>query len=147
MPLIWRQRKNISLLISGSFPSDDIKHLITSDKRLFIIENPKSISTVLNCGRVLLNPAQRGSGVNLKTIDMLSVGKPFVGTPQSLSGLPGSLKKLLGDYVTIECFTNRILELLDDSSLFPAEEIEQLLTLYFGDNRIELLLNELKVDK
>lgn len=52
-----------------------------------LVPDPADISDLIGRGRVMLNPILHGSGVNIKTIDMLASGQPVVTTTKGARGI------------------------------------------------------------
>jgi len=57
-----------------------------------LLANPPDSGAVLGNGRVLINPILSGSGVNIKSIEMLLVGAPVVTTSIGVRGLPEKVR-------------------------------------------------------
>ncbi|MYM83983.1 glycosyltransferase [Duganella sp. FT50W] len=94
MPLVWRQTPDATLTVAGSNPSEDVVRLVASDARLQLLPNVADVPALLANARVLLNPVLSGSGVNVKTLDMLMTDRPIVSTPQGVAGLTPELRAL-----------------------------------------------------
>lgn len=74
--------------IAGSRPSEEVKALARSDERIELIPNPVEIAPLLAQARVLVNPLQGGSGVNLKSVEMLYSQAQLLSTRIGVQGLP-----------------------------------------------------------
>ncbi|NRR31604.1 glycosyltransferase family 4 protein [Oxalobacteraceae bacterium] len=94
MPLVWRERPEVALTIAGSAPSDEVRALVAGDSRLRLLANVKDAPGLMASARVLLNPVLSGSGVNVKTLDMLMTERPIVSSRQGVAGLLPELQAL-----------------------------------------------------
>lgn len=94
MPVVWSLRPCTMLHVGGSRPVQSVRDLMSSSAMLRLYENVGDAMDFLARSAVLLNPVLTGSGVNIKTIDMLMTERPIVTTPQGVAGLPGELKGL-----------------------------------------------------
>ena len=88
LPLLGAQR--LSLLLAGSRPSDAVRALAASDGRITLLADPPDMPALVGAARVLVNPVQAGSGVNLKSVEMLFSGAALVSTPAGVQGLPAA---------------------------------------------------------
>lgn len=88
LPLVKKYRPDVSVCIAGSNPSGELRSALVLYKNIFLIENPISASEVFFSGRCLINPALSGSGVNIKSVEMLLYDVPIVVTSQAVKGLP-----------------------------------------------------------
>jgi hypothetical protein len=92
LPELRRARGSISVAVAGSRPTRRVRRLCEAMAGVSLIVDPKSPWTVYRSGRVLVNPAQRGSGVQIKTVEMLHTDAPIVCTPVGAQGLPALAK-------------------------------------------------------
>jgi glycosyltransferase involved in cell wall biosynthesis len=104
------QRPGLRVLLAGSDPSADVQRLAASDARIELIANPPDMPSLVRQGRVLVNPVRAGSGVNLKSVEMLFTRSALVSTRVGVQGLPATVQA---------CFA-----LADDADAF-ARAIEQ----------------------
>lgn len=92
----WLLRRVLPLLpapglrvaLAGSRPSEAVRRLAAGDARVTLLADPPSIPAVAGAARVLVNPVQAGSGVNLKSVEMLFSQAALVSTPAGVQGLP-----------------------------------------------------------
>lgn len=89
--LVQRQGREMRLVLAGSNPTAAIESLPRAGNGIEIVANPESMDEVYAQASVLINPALRGSGVNIKTIDMMSAGKPMVLSAAAVAGLPPAI--------------------------------------------------------
>lgn len=92
----WLVRRVLPLLpapglrvaLAGSRPSEAVRRLVATDARVTLLADPPSVPAVAGAARVLVNPVQAGSGVNLKSVEMLFGSAALVSTPAGVQGLP-----------------------------------------------------------
>lgn len=92
----WLVRRVLPLLpapglrvaLAGSRPSEAVRRLAATDARITLLADPPSIPAVAGAARVLVNTVQAGSGVNLKSVEMLFGSAALVSTPAGVQGLP-----------------------------------------------------------
>ena len=60
-----------------------------------MIIDPVDAMQTLESARILMNPILHGSGVNIKTIDMLATGLPVITTSKGARGLPPEIQDIL----------------------------------------------------
>lgn len=115
LPEIRTRLPNIKVLIAGAKPINKIRQLCEDTDGVDLSINPPSSTEIYNSGRVLINPVLTGSGVSIKSLEMLMTGKPIVSTPQGIAGLPISVR----DYFKIasdkQSFAAAIINLLSNS--------------------------------
>lgn len=83
-------------------------------ERLFWAGLVDSLRPLYAAARVIIAPVISGTGVKIKVIEMLALGKPFVATRESLAGLPDELETLGCDGAT--SFARRVSDLLRSRS-------------------------------
>lgn len=74
--------------------------------------NPPDVSVFYPRARVVINPLQQGSGVNLKMIEALASGRPVVATPAAIRGLPDQVRSHLAVCSTPEAFASAAIDIL-----------------------------------
>jgi len=142
LPLLKISFPDIKILIAGSNPSSQIKELchdLREDVDLNI--NPSNAAQIYRMGKVLINPISVGTGVSIKSIDMLAAGKPIVSFPKGLAGLPEEVKKYFDVAQDASSFTASIAGYLKGRSYQKADR--QLLDSYFGITAIQSFLSNL----
>jgi glycosyltransferase involved in cell wall biosynthesis len=78
----------LRIAIAGSGPTQAVRALVATDSRVVLIENPPDMAAVVSAARVLVNPMRAGSGVNLKSVEMLFTEAALVSTPVGVKGMP-----------------------------------------------------------
>lgn len=94
LPLIWNIRPNTTFLLAGSNPNQAIINLCESDGRYTLCPNPLQLDQLYGLIDVLINPVQFGSGINIKTIDMIFRNNPVVSTSVGVQGLPQEINRV-----------------------------------------------------
>jgi len=141
-PLIRAKLPTVKVLIAGSNPVDKLRHLCEENEGVDLSINPLSSAAVYDSGRVLINPVLTGSGVSIKSIEMLNAGRPIVSTPQGIAGLPEEVRKYFRIAVDTESFAVEILKLLSTTPEFSVDRA--LLKSFFGTQMIEDIVDEIK---
>jgi len=78
----------LRIWVAGSRPLGTVREALRTDERIRLIENPPNMAGVLRSARVIVNPVQAGSGVNIKAIEMLFSSAHLVSTTAGAAGLP-----------------------------------------------------------
>jgi glycosyltransferase involved in cell wall biosynthesis len=113
MPLIWRQRPTVRLLVVGKDPSPDIKKM-EENPLITVTGTVSDIRPYLWQSTVAVAPLVYGAGIQNKILEAMAVGLPVVTTSKallSLRAVPGR-DILPGD--TPEEFAAFVLRLLDN---------------------------------
>jgi hypothetical protein len=113
MPRVWRQRPDTILTLAGSRPTEAVRALVAKEPRVRLCEDIDDAPAFLASTRVLVNPVQSGSGVNVKTLDMLMTDRPIVSTPQGVAGLSPAIKNQCRVAISAEQFANNIASCLE----------------------------------
>lgn len=116
LPLLKQKVPNIKVLIAGSNPTIEIIDLCSKLKNTVDLKvNPLDAFQVYQSGKVLINPVWIGSGVSIKSIDMLAAGKPIVSYSKGLAGLPEEVKKYFRIAQDSSSFAHEICECLTEN--------------------------------
>lgn len=94
MPFVWKARPQTIFTIAGARPDKVVKQLTDQYVGVELVENVADGPYFLASSRVLVNPVLSGSGVNVKTLDMLMTERPIVSTPQGVAGLTADIQAL-----------------------------------------------------
>jgi glycosyltransferase involved in cell wall biosynthesis len=73
-------------VIAGSNPSDELKHLCDDKAGLKLISNPGNLSEIIAESDIYLCPVGSGSGLKLRIMDALRLGKPVIAHEISARG-------------------------------------------------------------
>jgi glycosyltransferase involved in cell wall biosynthesis len=119
LPGLRSKRPAMSILIAGSNPAQAVIDMIEHDPCLQLRANPPDVTEVRALGRVMINPILQGSGVNVKSVEMLSTDSPIVTTSIGVQGLDADTAKAFLVADTPSEFANMIDFALDHG---PAAE-------------------------
>jgi len=140
-PILKVRSPNIKVLIAGSNPVPKIKTICENKEGLDLKINPPSAMTIYQSGRVLIDPVATGSGVSIKSIDMLAIGQPIISRPKGLSGLPEAARQYFRVASDAPSFADEILNcLVEEQSNTPDRALLESL---FGYPVIENFLSQL----
>jgi hypothetical protein len=117
MPIVWSLRPETILHVAGSRPQTSIRALFANNPKLRLYENVPDVMAFLMESAVLVNPVLTGSGVNVKTLDMLMTHRPIVSTSQGVAGLVPELKALCEVADRADNFAQCLVTQLDSPSL------------------------------
>lgn len=86
LPILRRDRPGTTFCFAGANPSDEARALFAEAPEITLVPDAPSADAILANGRVLVNPILSGSGVNVKSIDMLRYDAPIVTTAIGAQG-------------------------------------------------------------
>jgi glycosyltransferase involved in cell wall biosynthesis len=113
LPKLIERRPNIRIAIGGSNPGDTVKNLCAESENVYLIENPESAFAFYSLSSVLVNPIFKGSGINIKSVEMLFTDKPIITTNLGLRGLPEDVKECFCIADTAEEMVIAIIDVLE----------------------------------
>ena len=142
LPEIRTQLSNVKVLIAGAKPINKIRQLCEDIDGVDLSINPPSSTEIYNSGRVLINPVLTGSGVSIKSLEMLMTGKPIVSTPQGIAGLPISVREYFKITSDKQSFAAAIVNLLSNSHKNHIEP--KLLESLFGTQVIQEVVADIR---
>lgn len=106
--------ENVSIIVAGKNPKDDIINTLQELDRVKLIANPDSIDDILNDTSILLCPARLGSGIKIRVSDGLRNGIPVIAHTTSSRGYSEFIKLgYLYSFNTPSEFANRLFELIN----------------------------------
>lgn len=140
VPIVIAELPKTKILIAGANPVEKIKKLCIQTGVCLKI-NPTSSTDVYNSGRIFINPALTGSGVSIKSVEMLAFNKPIVSTAQGVFGLPSAVKKYFNIALDTKSFATEIVRLLTKQQKMDTDL--KLLQSLFGIQSIENLVEEI----
>ena len=91
-PLVQARLPSAVLLLAGYAPNDRVRSLVAATTGVTLLADPPDVWTLYASARVLVNPARSGSGVNIKSVEMLHVDRPVVSTTVGVGGLPADIR-------------------------------------------------------
>ncbi|MEO0933355.1 MAG: glycosyltransferase, partial [Cyanobacteria bacterium J06641_2] len=142
LPEIRIQIPDIKVLIAGAKPTHKIRQLCDETDGVDLSINPPSSKEIYNSGRVLINPVLTGSGVSIKSLEMLMTGKPIVSTPQGIAGLPISVRQYFKIALDSQSFAAEIVNLISNS--YQTQISTKLLESLFGTQVIHEVVSDIK---
>lgn len=142
LPLVRTAQRDVRVLIAGANPTDAIKNLCRTTAGVSLHVNPDSTHAIYRSGRILVNPVLTGSGVCIKSLEMLGAEKPIVSTPQGIAGLPSSVQEYFHVAADPETFAQKIVNLL--LNYYQPKIDINLLNLHFGSGKVEEILFDLR---
>jgi glycosyltransferase involved in cell wall biosynthesis len=78
LPLVRRERPDVSLLISGVDPSPRVRQLAEQDPLITVTGWVKDIRTSYVSARVFVAPMQIGTGLQNKLLEAMAMGMPCI---------------------------------------------------------------------
>ncbi|MGK7893944.1 MAG: glycosyltransferase [Xenococcus sp. (in: cyanobacteria)] len=145
VPLIRKQLTTVKILIAGLDPVNKIKILCEQTEGVELKINPPSPAAIYRSGRVLINPVSAGSGVNIKSIEMLVSRRPIVTRSQGISGLPEEIQKYFMVAEDPQSFAKEIVNCLSTTTTTTNNIESSLLNSYFGPQAIKNILSDFEL--
>jgi hypothetical protein len=113
LPIVRRARSAIKVRLAGSQPNVIMRKLVAHYPDISLLENPPDASQVWREGRILVNPILTGSGMNIKSVEMLSYDAHLVTTSIGVRGFTNDVRGEFRVADTPEDFAAAILEKID----------------------------------
>lgn len=79
---------DLTIAVAGSRPTPFVRRLLEGVPNLKLFADPADMAPIVASSRVLINPVLAGSGVNIKSIEMLFTESQLVSTPVGVQGVP-----------------------------------------------------------
>lgn len=121
-PLLLDARPEMTMLLAGSSPSDVVREAVRNARQVTLLENPPDVVPVLRDARVLVNPVFAGSGVNVKSVEMLFTPAWLVASSQGVAGLPEHVRACFTIANDAESFAEAILNALSMVPMMDSPE-------------------------
>lgn len=83
----------LRVAVAGSRPALEVRELLAA-AGVELVADPPCMEAVIQQARVLVNPAVAGSGVNLKSVEMLFTRAALVSTSIGVQGLPPDVRSV-----------------------------------------------------
>lgn len=93
LPKVMAEGMEPSVLVAGSRPVRAVETAVSRYRGARLIANPEDAAAVRRQGRVQLNPILRGSGINVKSIEMLFEDAEILTTPIGVQGMPAQVRE------------------------------------------------------
>jgi polysaccharide biosynthesis protein PslH len=142
LPIIHQQLPTVKVLIAGLDPVNEIRQVCENNPSVYLKPNPNSATEIYQSGRVLINPILVGSGVKIKSIEMLGLAKPIISTTEGVSGLPEAVKKYFKIADDAQSFSLLAIAALAGEDNLAIDR--QLLESLFGSQSIATVVSELE---
>lgn len=144
-PRVRETEKDARLVVAGSGPDKAIRQRIESAPGVQLIADVPDAQALLHRAKVLVNPALTGSGIQLKTMDMLTTSSPVVATPQGVAGFPDWLKRDVAPQADVAGFSGQILRWLGES--FEPSQARREAQRLFSVHAVDPVVDELQKAK
>ncbi|MDR3427050.1 glycosyltransferase family 4 protein [Silvimonas sp.] len=125
VPTLLQRNPALRIFIAGSRPNERIRALLTAVPQITLIESPPDAAMVLRNAKVLINPVFAGSGVNVKSVEMLFTPAALVSTPQGLAGLPENVAACFQVATEADAFAQAIQNALQADLHTPAYALQR----------------------
>ncbi len=142
LPSIQQRLPQTTVLIAGLKPADRIVQICDRTPSVTLVANPVSANDIYRSGRVLINPILNGSGVKIKSIEMLQFGVPIVSTTEGVSGLPSAVKQYFKIADNPVDFAAAAIEFLSSAAIQTVDR--QLIESHFGAEIIDNVITDLE---
>jgi hypothetical protein len=141
LPRVRHEFPLATVLIAGSRASDTLRTRIAADPLIELRSDVPDPVDIYRNASVLVNPMLRGSGVALKSIDMLAFGRSLVSTSQGMTGLPPVVRQcfMIGD--TAEEFSKAIVFCLRNGNCRKGLRSEAVRL--FSDDALNVVIDDL----
>lgn len=93
LPKLRTLRPGSTLCFAGANPTAEARALFAEAPDIDFFPDAPSVDDILSHGRVLVNPILSGSGVNVKSIDMLRYDAPIITTSIGVQGFPVEMRR------------------------------------------------------
>lgn len=148
---VWPQVKSLhppaTMVLAGSSPVDSIRQAATAAPGVTLLENAPDATAVWRDARVLVNPVFSGSGVNIKSVEMLFTPAVRISTTQGVAGLPQHVQQCFHVTDQAQAFAQTIAAALQgatpDTSVSNSAALEKARS-EFDQVRIEQVLQHMK---
>lgn len=115
MPLIWRQRPDVRLIIAGSNPPTHIRRL--ADERIEVTGYVPDLRPFIRQATLAICPLPYAVGIQNKILEAMALATPVIASPQAAAGLQAVPGQDLLVASEAEEFAAAVLQLLADRSL------------------------------
>lgn len=139
MPRLRAQRPGIRVMVAGSQPTPLVRDAVSRSPGITLLENAPDVVPVLRDAHVLVNPVFVGSGVNVKSVEMLFAPAHLVSAPQGVAGLPPHVQACFAQAGTADTFAQAVLSKLSAPEAY-ATDARIAACAEFGVDRIRKVL-------
>lgn len=142
MPILRDAVPQVRVMVAGSRPAEALVAACAATPNVRLLADPEDAAAVYGSGRVLINPVATGSGVALKSLDMLAAAKPIVTVSRGIIGLPAAALPSFLVADTAEAFAGAVTRSLADGG--PEAPDRAWLEQAFGDAQVRTFLRRLE---
>lgn len=144
LPSLLIKYPSLKVLILGSEPSSEILSICSNHRCITLVPNPDNPSLYLDEVKVLINPIQFGSGVNVKSVEMLMRENEVVCTSIGIKGMPREISDVFFIADTPEQFSKSIVDVLNNEQTKDVKLRIDLREL-FNEKSINIVINTMSV--
>ncbi|MBD0376250.1 MAG: glycosyltransferase [Flavisolibacter sp.] len=146
LPIIQRTVPEVTFLIVGANPTAELLKVCHRHPNIKIVANPEQVEPFIKNTKVLINPLQSGSGVNIKSIEMLFSDKQVVSTSIGVKGIHSAIRDAFFIADTPEDFANSIIKVLTNNASKELKNRHELRNL-FRETSVKKLLTVMNIKK
>ena len=145
-PRLLSGMPGLTFLLAGSAPDPAIRAAVKKAKQVTLLENPPDVIPVLRDAKVLINPIFSGSGVNVKSVEMIFTPARLVAAPQGVVGLPDNVRDCFAVAQDVDGFVNAIKLALEKGPMTLPSELmaRQAARSEFDYSRISRVLKDMQ---
>jgi hypothetical protein len=122
LPHLRQLRPHITICFAGANPSEEARSLFRRAPEIELVPDVPTADEILSQGRVLVNPILSGSGINIKSIDMLRYDAVIVTTPVGVNGFPQAIRSQFVVREDPQLFAAAIVEALAHPNLLAGRD-------------------------
>lgn len=145
LPQVLATRSQCRVLIAGSKPCAEIRAVCKRFDCVTLIPNPENSADMYRAGKVLINPVLSGSGVMVKSIEMIFFEGALVCTRQGVYGVPPEVKACFTVSDDPGVFSDAILNSLSGHST-QDRQARRLAREVFSMGAIQSVVDEINAD-
>ncbi|MBD0331941.1 MAG: glycosyltransferase [Chitinophagaceae bacterium] len=140
LPIIQCTVPEVTFLIVGANPTAELLKVCHRYPNIKIIANPEHVEPFIKTTKVLINPLQSGSGVNIKSIEMLFSDKQVVSTSTGVKGIHSAINDAFFIADAPEDFASNIVKILTNKASKELKNRHELRNL-FKETSVKKLLS------
>jgi polysaccharide biosynthesis protein PslH len=115
MPLVWKQKPQTRVLLSGADPSAEVLSL--KSERVTVTGWVEDVRTSFSASQILVAPMQSSIGLQNKLLEAMAMGIPCITSPMSNNALQAIPNEQILVAETAQEYAHAICQLLDDQAL------------------------------
>jgi polysaccharide biosynthesis protein PslH len=118
-PQVRKELPDAQVTLAGASPHPAVQEAVAASEGVTLLPNPPDVWPLYRQAAVLVNPVLAGSGVNVKTTEMLQLGVPIVCTPVGAGGLTPEVRAALLIAKAPEQFAQALCQALRGGAAVP----------------------------